>query len=257
MNRMAWIFLALHVAACGGASSYEAAPSAGYYGDGSLVVAQASAESVDAARVELEGEEVSGDLNNKPVLRKATEQEAAPVDLDQKLVKNAYMTVEVDDEEDFAPAIRKLAETAKRLQGYVASESQSSITFKVPTVRLEEALADVRKIGEITHSDVTVMDVTSQYVDLQIRIDNLRRLRTRLQELLVQGQNVQEVLEVEKELARVTRELEQLEGQMRLLKNQVGFATISVSFEDNVSPGPVGWIFYGTYQAVKWLFVWD
>ncbi len=184
-------------------------------------------------------------------------QKKAEVDLDQKLVKNAYVTLETDDEDDFEPAIRKLAELAKSHGGYVVNESKTNITFKVPTTKLDEAMTALRRLGEVTEQNITVNDVTGQYVDLQIRIDNLVRLRTRLQDLLVEGQTVTEVLEVEKELARVTRELEQLEGQMRLLQNQVGYATVHANFEESVSPGPIGWIFYGTYRAVKWLFIWD
>lgn len=233
-------------------SSYDSSPPSAYYGSTEAVaLAQVDSEhrfdSVDVKSDSLGGAQAS----------QAPRQQAGPVDLDQKLVRNAYLTVETDDEEDFEPAIRKLAELARSLDGYVASESKTSILFKIPTTRLDEALEAVKRLGKVTNANVTVQDVTAQYVDLQIRIDNLRRLRTRLQELLIAGQNVQEVLEVEKELARVTRELEQLEGQMRLLQNQVGYATVSVDLEESVSPGPIGWIFYGTYKAVKWLFVWD
>lgn len=248
-----WLALAVGCGTAG--SSYESSPSsAPYYG---------SSDAVTLAQADSEGErfddvEVSGNLSgSEKRAAEAPRAQAGPVDMDQKLVRNAYLSLEVDDEEDFEPAIRKMTELARNMDGYVASESKTSILFKIPTTRLDEALAAIKKLGKVTHSDVTVQDVTAQYVDLQIRIDNLKRLRTRLQELLLAGQNVQEVLEVEKELARVTRELEQLEGQMRLLQNQVGYATVSVSLEESVTPGPIGWVFYGTYKAVKWLFVWD
>ena len=41
------------------------------------------------------------------------------------------------------------------------------------------------------------------------------------------------------------------------MKNQLTFATIAISLEESVTPGPVGWVFYGVYTGVKWLFVWD
>jgi predicted nucleic acid-binding Zn-ribbon protein len=131
------------------------------------------------------------------------------------------------------------------------------VTLRVPAGRLEELLAAANQAGEVTEQNIRVQDVTANYVDLKIRIDNLQRLRKRLQELVEAGSTVQEILEVEKELARVTRELEQLEGQMRVLENQVSYATLTVYFQNDISPGPIGWVFYGAYSAVKWLFVWD
>ena len=44
---------------------------------------------------------------------------------------------------------------------------------------------------------------------------------------------------------------------MRVLSGRVAMATISVDLEEDVSPGPIGWIGYGIYRGVKWLFVWD
>lgn len=175
---------------------------------------------------------------------------------EQKLVKNGTVTVELD-EEHFGREIARMKSAAESLGGYVASESSQSVTLRVPAGRLEELLAAANQAGEVTEQNIRVQDVTASYVDLKIRIDNLQRLRKRLQELVEAGSTVQEILEVEKELARVTRELEQLEGQMRVLENQVSYATLTVYFQNDVSPGPIGWVFYGAYSAVKWLFVWD
>lgn len=175
---------------------------------------------------------------------------------EQKLVKNGTVTVELD-EDNFGREIARMKAAAESLGGYVASESSQSVTLRVPAGRLEELLAAANQAGEVTEQNIRVQDVTANYVDLKIRIDNLKRLRKRLQELVEAGSTVQEILEVEKELARVTRELEQLEGQMRVLENQVSYATLTVYFQNDISPGPIGWVFYGAYSAVKWLFVWD
>ncbi len=251
---MKWFLLIiLGILGCGGSSSTGSyAPQQTYYAGAETATMASDDAEADSVQVQ----STSRSAEAKPATTVRRDQKAE-VDLDQKLVKNAYVTLEMDDEDEFEPAIRKLAELAKLHKGYVVDESKTNITFKVPTEKLDEVMVALRKLGDVTQQNITVSDVTGQYVDLQIRIDNLRRLRTRLQELLVQGQTVTEVLEVEKELARVTRELEQLEGQMRLLQNQVGYATVRANFEESVSPGPIGWIFYGTYKAVKWLFIWD
>jgi hypothetical protein len=48
-----------------------------------------------------------------------------------------------------------------------------------------------------------------------------------------------------------------MEAQLRTLSQEVALATVEIQFRTESSPGPVGWLFYGVFQGVKWLFVWD
>ncbi len=176
---------------------------------------------------------------------------------ERKFVRTASLTLEVSDEEDFQPTLERARAIATRLEGYIQSESTYAMTMLVPTERLSETLAALEKLGEVSHKAIQIVDVTSSYVDLQIRIENLVRLRQRLTELVAQTQDVSEILKIEMELGRVTSQLEQMEGQLRLLQRNTSYATIALRLEESVSPGPLGWVFYGTYRAIKWLFVWD
>lgn len=244
--------------ACGGSadysrSEYSAPP---VTATSSSQIAVAEADSSSRGFFKGSANEVSGKLvRPDPGIGGAAPEPS--VSYDQKLVKNAWLTIRVKHEADFAPAVKRAENIARTLNGYVANQSRNSIAFKVPTGRLDEALAAVSELGKVTHRDVTTADVTANYVDLAIRIENLAKVRARLQELVNQGKDVKEILEVEKELARVTTQLEALQGQMRLLENQTSFATVTVTFEERVRPGPIGWVFYGLYKGVKWLFVWD
>jgi hypothetical protein len=55
-------------------------------------------------------------------------------------------------------------------------------------------------------------------------------MQARLRQLLERAA-VKEALEIEKELARVTQELELLEGKLKLLKDRIAYSTITVVFE--------------------------
>ena len=102
----------------------------------------------------------------------------------------------------------------------------------------------------------SAVDVTDDFYDLQVRLENARLEQSKLKELYAKAVSVDEMLKVEKELARVTTDLEVLEGRMRLMENQTSYATISVHVSKRVRPGPVGWVFFGLYKGVKWLLVW-
>ena len=178
-------------------------------------------------------------------------------EVERKIIRDATLTIEVRKEKQIPEVLRAVHETTGVLGGYVASETTHGIVIKVPSRRLDEALLALRSLGHITKREISARDVTSDYVDLDIRIDNARRLLERLNDLMKRTEDVARILDIEKELAKVTLELERLEGQMRLMKNQTAFATITLSVEESVDPGPVGWIFVGLYKGVKWLFVWD
>ena len=176
---------------------------------------------------------------------------------ERKLTRDARLTLEVDDEDEIEPTLNQIAALAAPLEGYVVRQSSRDVSIKVPATQLDGVLKQIEGFGEITRRQVNTRDVTSQHADLKVRLDNLITLQKRLRELADQGQSVSEILEVEKELSRVTGELERLQGQMKLLNNQIDFSTVTVRVEESVSPGPVGWVFYGLYRGVKWLFVWD
>jgi hypothetical protein len=184
---------------------------------------------------------------------------AAPVEGagERKIVRDANLRLEVGKESAVAPALRAVHQVAAQTGGFVFSETNDTIVLKVPSAKLDDALGRVSKVAKVRDKRVSARDVTSDYVDLGIRLDNARKLQGRLKELLAQTQDVARLLEVEKELARVTEHLERLEGQMRLLGQQTTYATLTVTVEKDVKPGPVGWVFYGVYSGVKWLFVWD
>ena len=80
------------------------------------------------------------------------------------------------------------------------------------------------------HRDIQAQDVTDEFVDTEIRIKNARAMQVRLKVLLEKA-NVKEALEIEKEMRRVTEEIELLEGKLKLLKDKIAFSTITVAFE--------------------------
>jgi hypothetical protein len=66
-------------------------------------------------------------------------------------------------------------------------------------------------------------------VDLQARLKNAYAIRDKLTELLSKAA-VKDAIEIEKELGRVTEEIERMEGKMKLLRDQIAFSTVTVNF---------------------------
>ena len=115
--------------------------------------------------------------------------------------------------------------------GYLVQRGDRHITIRVPAKAFRPALDKVETLGDELHREVNVSDVTEEFSDLQIRLQNARAVRLRLEELLRQAANVEDALAVQKELERVTEEIERTLGRLKLLSELVAFSTITVRFE--------------------------
>lgn len=74
-------------------------------------------------------------------------------------------------------------------------------------------------------------------MDLSARAANARRLEERLIDVLgTRTGKLQDVLSVERELARVREEIERLDGRMRYLKSRAALSTLSVTLHE---PPPI------------------
>jgi hypothetical protein len=160
-------------------------------------------------------------------------------------------------------AAKSAAETCKKLKGWVVYESQQRVVLRIPSESLDLALKEISALGEVTGQSINGTDVTDEHRDNAIRLDNLEKSRQRYITLLEAAEDVKAALAVEKELQRVTLEIERLKGKQKSIETSVRFSLVSVSFsaayakKAKPTPGPLGWIFYGLWWFVKWLFIWD
>ena len=175
----------------------------------------------------------------------------------RKMIWNASMDLAVPKEKDIEPTVEKARTLVEGMGGYASSESTGGVVLRVPNPRLRDVIAELEKLGEVSDKHVRGDDVTSDYQDLEVRIENAKKFQQRLGELAAKSATVEELLAVEKEQARVTTELETLEARMRLLQSQTTLATLHLSVAKKIRPGPIGWVFYGAYRTVKWFFIWD
>ena len=168
------------------------------------------------------------------------------------IIFNADITIET---EDTAALSVQVASLAARYGGYVVSTSSANVVIRVQAEKFEQAIDEIKKMGEDVEVRIFSEDVTEVYRDTQIRLDNKIKARDRYLELLKKAENVQAALDVERELERLNVEIEELKGRITRLSHLASYSTISVRIEEEVKPGPLGYIFYGMYRVVKWLFI--
>jgi hypothetical protein len=126
-------------------------------------------------------------------------------------------------------AINQVEQIARENGGFLSSRGDNAITIRVPRSRFQVALSAVEKTGDVLHRDVRAQDVTDEYMDLEVRIKNARAMRDQLAALLAKA-SVKEAIEIERELGRVTEELERMLGQLKLLRDKIAYSTITVTY---------------------------
>jgi hypothetical protein len=143
------------------------------------------------------------------------------------------------DEDRVASTIDAVIDVAYQLGGYVATRNDTSVTVRIPSAQFRAGLRQVEGLGEVTSRSVSTEDVSEQFHDLEVRLANLRALRQRLETFFSRANSIQEALQVQTELERVAREIDQIEGRMRFLASRAAFSMVTVSVTARPRPQPV------------------
>lgn len=173
---------------------------------------------------------------------------------DRMMIYNANLTVVVKKPDTANLQIIKIA---KKYNGYVLNTSTNYTTIRVKADSLYYAIAEIAELGSIKNKNVYAEDITEEYTNLTIRLENSQKARARYLELLAKAANVEETLAVEKELERLNTNIDLLEGKINKLDHLEEFSTITVYVQKKVKPGPIGFVFKYVYKGVRFLFVWD
>jgi hypothetical protein len=155
------------------------------------------------------------------------------------IIRTGYAGVEVDS---LDVAIARVRQLAQRVGGFVANTEvqggkdqlrTASLEVKIPSDRFDDALAGLAPIGKVESVNVNAQDVGEEYVDIAARVENAHRLETRLIALLANRTGkLQDVLSVERELARVREEIERYEGRLRFLRARVALSTLTIAVHE-------------------------
>jgi hypothetical protein len=157
------------------------------------------------------------------------------------VIRNGAASVQVDSLEAAVDGVQRLATS---LGGYVGNVSMqtgehqvrsATLELKIPAARFDDAMAGMRPLGKLENSTATAQDVGEEFVDISARVANAKRLESRLVTLLAtRTGKLEDVLAVERELARVREEIERYEGRIRYLSSRVAISTIVATVHEKV-----------------------
>lgn len=229
----------LVLSACG-----AAAPLAG-----NVQRAEPSFEMVEGESMEVPAEE------SMPQRDAAGQASSAPTVSERLVIRDANLSIVVEDP---AQSVEEISRMAEQMGGFVVSSNvtqttygdsqlrepltakRASITIRVPSKRLDQALTDIKSDAlEVRSQNVSGQDVTEEYTDLQSRLRNLEAAEEQLREILDQAEETEDVLRVFDELRRVREEIEIVRGRIQFLEESARLSSISVELIPDVASQPL------------------
>lgn len=158
---------------------------------------------------------------------------------DARIIRTGTMSLDVTD---VPSALRTARDAIVGLGGYIGASTTSNdgdrptadVTYRIPVARWEQALDALRGLNGLTtrvvaeHTDA--LEVTSQIVDLDARILNLRASETALQAIAAQATKISDILDVQARLTETRGQIESLAAQRKDLSDRADYSSLTVSF---------------------------
>lgn len=156
--------------------------------------------------------------------------------LERKIIKNAYLDLEVGD---FEIAFATIENLASQYGGYVVTgEKYNSeddpvqrgyISLRVDATQLDQAISEIEALGKVDSSRESTDDITSDYYDLQGRLAQYEAQRDRLLDFYDSAGTIDELISLESELTRVEVEIESLTGTLERYDQLTDLSLINVN----------------------------
>ena len=163
------------------------------------------------------------------------------------MVQRSSLTLEIADLEEAAESIRAGVE---QMGGYVASlnfydltreRRRGQISLRVPEEKYTRAILWLQEQGEVKNIEESAEDVTMRYIDLEARIANLQAQEQRIRELLEKATDIENILQIEKELTRIRGIWSPCRASLNICGRGLPFPLLMFTWRKKI-PGSLPWL---------------
>ena len=159
---------------------------------------------------------------------------------EKKLVRTASVTLSTTDFDNGLAAIEQLVQS---VGGYIEQSSVDTsgssrygrtayYSLRIPSDKLDDALSSIGGIGRVLDRSETATDMTTQYADVNGRLQTQKDKLTRLNELLKQAENVSDLLEIENTIADTQYQIDSYERALRGIDRDVDTSAVSLTLRE-------------------------
>jgi hypothetical protein len=154
------------------------------------------------------------------------------------VIRTAQLTVAVPDMES---ALTQARAIASRSGGFVSAsdthvekvngedQTVANLKLQVRSDSADSAISDLRALGKVTAESSGSQDVTDEYVDLDSNLRNLQASESAILKLMDKATQIQDVLQLQRELTNVRGQIERIQGRKTYLERRTDMATITLA----------------------------
>ncbi len=160
----------------------------------------------------------------------------------RKIIKTGYISIE---SQAYDESVLKLRSLINKNNGYVFSSNEydgneqnkyddkwSSYVIKVPAENFDSFMNSAGSIGDLINKSEEKQDVSSRYMDIELRLKTLKVQEERLLDILEKADDLEKIVELERALSDVRYEIESFESSKRDLDRKVAYSTINVEINE-------------------------
>ncbi|WP_070000829.1 DUF4349 domain-containing protein [Cellulosilyticum sp. I15G10I2] len=165
------------------------------------------------------------------------------VGYNRKMIKTGELQLQT---KDFKKSVEDIVAKVQSLEGYVENSNiqgsnfynnyqntrSASLVVRIPQKHFDAFINQSSEFGNVVYTTSNSTDITSEYVDTEIRLKSLKTRHERLLVLLEQTGSLKDLFTIEQELGQVTYEIEKLSGTLQQYDQLVDMSTINISIEE-------------------------
>lgn len=155
-----------------------------------------------------------------------------------KMIYTARMEVETTAFDTAAADLRTLVEILggyfeqAAVHNYGSGYRSGDYTVRVPADQFQPFLDRVGTLCHVTYQEQTSENVSEAYYDAESRLATQRAKLERLQNLLAQAENMEDIITIESAISDTELEIERLTGTLRQYDALVDYATVHLSLQE-------------------------
>lgn len=163
----------------------------------------------------------------------------------RKIVRHANLSLETMA---FDEAVAGIQEMVTHSGGYVEQQSvdgksinhtgyyerYASINARIPAEKLDDVLAQVGDLCNVTSKSESVDDISESYYDSQARLKTLQMQEERLLEILSKAAKLEEVISLERALSDTRYEIEAITAALKRMDSQVTYSYLNLELREVV-----------------------
>ncbi|MBN2804120.1 MAG: DUF4349 domain-containing protein [Deltaproteobacteria bacterium] len=129
-----------------------------------------------------------------------------------------------------ADSQNNIKQNALNIGGFASYMSDNSIIIKIPPKKLNEAISKIELEGTVLTKNLNRQDITMDIAQLNASLVSKEEILTKLRTFF-DSADLESTLDIEQNMFQIVNEIENIKGQLRLLKDQSDWNVIDISFQ--------------------------